>query len=66
MSKQQRILQALHDADSPLSTNKVADRAGLDWHTASDILHGLLEEDKVTKRELSNRLTLWWDRDTPL
>lgn len=66
MTKRDQILQALSNADRPLSTNQVATETGLDWHSVDDRLHDLADEGRVVKRELSNRLTLWWDREIPL
>ncbi|WP_336365411.1 hypothetical protein [Halalkalicoccus salilacus] len=34
MSKKDDIRRVLCNSDKPLSTNKVADKAGFNWHTA--------------------------------
>jgi predicted Zn-ribbon and HTH transcriptional regulator len=66
VSRKQRIRQTLQEADQPLSTNRVADAVGAHWKTVSDDLHELLQAGEAEKKELSNRLTLWWDREIPL
>ncbi|QLG62029.1 hypothetical protein [Halorarum salinum] len=66
MDRKQRILQALEDADQPLSTNQVADTVDEHWKSVNDDLHEMLAEGEVAKKELSNRLTWWWDREIPL
>lgn len=66
VSRKQRIIQALEDSDQPLSTNQVASNVGEHWKSVDNELHELLEAGKVEKKALSNRLTLWWDREIPL
>lgn len=66
MSRKQRIKHTLKQADSPLSTNQIADRVGLNWHTVDDELQEMHEQGAVDRRKLSNRLTLWWDGESPL
>lgn len=61
----QRIRLILEEADQPLSTNEVADELGVDWHTAKKRLDKLVTQGEAHRSEVSNRLTLYWDRDIP-
>lgn len=60
-----RVLQLLHRSDRPLSTNEIAAELDIDWHTAKKRLDTLLDEGKIDRSEVSNRLTLYWDREIP-
>ena len=66
MALTDRIQTILNDADQPLSTNAIADRAGVEWHTANKRLETMEEQGRIHRSELNDRLTLWWDRDIPL
>lgn len=61
----ERTLQVLDNSDRPLSTNEVSDRLEVDWHTARKKLDKLVKEGKAHRSEVSNRLTLYWDREIP-
>lgn len=63
--KKERMLLVLRESDKPLSTNEVADQLGVDWHTANKHLNKLVENGAVHRSEVSNRLTLYWDRKIP-
>ncbi|NUB91162.1 HTH domain-containing protein [Haloterrigena sp. SYSU A121-1] len=66
VSRKQRILQILENEDRPVSTNTIADQLGVHWKTVADDLEELHEQGKVDRKELNNRLTLWWDREIQL
>ncbi|NUC74753.1 DeoR family transcriptional regulator [Haloterrigena sp. SYSU A558-1] len=66
MSRKTRIKRVLERADKPLSTNEVAARASVAWHTARDDLEELHDEGAAYRTELNNRLTMWWDCEIPL
>ncbi len=59
------IRRILHEADQPLSTNEIAERAEVDWHTAKKRLDVLVTEGTAHRSDISNRLTLYWDREIP-
>lgn len=59
------ILAILETAEKPLSTNAVAEKAEIDWHTAKKRLDRLVKQRKAHRSEVSNRLTLYWDREIP-
>lgn len=59
------ILRLLRESDRPLSTNRIAAEAEVDWHTAKKRLDALVRENQVHRSEVSNRLTLYWDREIP-
>lgn len=63
--KRDRALLVLQESDKPLSTNEVADQVGVDWHTANKHLNTLVEKGRIHRSEISNRLTLYWDREIP-
>lgn len=65
MSKKDDIRSVLRNSDKPLSTNKVADRAGCDWHTANRHLKEMAQQGDVYRAKMSDRETLWWDREMP-
>lgn len=64
MSKE-RTLAILHRSDKPLSTNQVAERLDVDWHTAKKRLDTLVKEKKIYRSDVSDRLTLYWDQEIP-
>ncbi|MFB6295130.1 MAG: hypothetical protein ABEI97_05190 [Candidatus Nanohaloarchaea archaeon] len=59
------VVRVLERAERPLSTNEVADRVDIDWHTAKKRLDTLVDDGAVHRSEVSNRLTLYWDRKIP-
>lgn len=59
MSRTQRIKRLLADADQPLSTNQVAERIGVDWHTAKKELDELYEKNQIYRSEVSETQTQW-------
>lgn len=61
----ERTLRILRKTDKPLSTNQVADELGVDWHTAKKRLDRLVEKDRAHRSTVSDRLTLYWDREIP-
>ena len=65
MSKKDDIRHVLHNSNKPLSTNKVADKAGFDWHTADKHLKEMAQHGDVYRAKMSPRETLWWDREMP-
>lgn len=60
-----RILHVLSESDRPLSTNEVADHAGVDWHTANKHLGRMVDQGSVYRSDVSDRLTLYWDQEIP-
>ena len=58
-----RVKKQLERSDSPLSTKRVAEQLGVDWHTAKDALDTLEERGAVARTEISTRLTLWSDQE---
>lgn len=62
MDDTQRVLE---NAERPLSTNEVAEELDVDWHTARKRLATLVDTDRAYRSEVSNRLTLYWDREIP-
>lgn len=62
----EQIHEILRESESPLSTNEVAERLDVDWHTAKKWLDVLVEEGKVSRLEWKRNLTLWSDKDIPL
>ncbi len=60
-----RIRTVLSDADQPLSTNAVAEQAGVDWHTAKKHLERMVQQNRVYRSKVSDRLTLYWDEEIP-
>ncbi|MDY6768692.1 MAG: helix-turn-helix domain-containing protein [Candidatus Nanohaloarchaea archaeon] len=60
-----QVYRVLEQADRPLSTNEVAEELGVDWHTAQKRLDALVDSGAVHRSEVSNRLTLYWDREIP-
>lgn len=65
MDDQDLTLHVLQEAEQPLSTNAVAERLEIDWHTAKKRLDRLVQQDKIDRSEVSDRLTLYWDREIP-
>ncbi|MDY6777487.1 MAG: hypothetical protein SVU32_02380 [Candidatus Nanohaloarchaea archaeon] len=61
-----RTFTVLEESPKPLSTNEVADRLDVDWHTAKKRLELLREEGKVYRKAWQRNLTLWWDREIPV
>ncbi|MCJ7478671.1 MAG: hypothetical protein MUP63_00645 [Candidatus Nanohaloarchaeota archaeon QJJ-7] len=61
----ERAFETLENSERPLSTNEVADRLEVDWHTAKKRLEKLVNKEKADRSEVSNRLTLYWDREIP-
>ncbi len=57
----ERILHVLSESDRPLSTNQVAEHTGVDWHTAKKWLDRLVDQNRVQRSQVSDRLTLYWD-----
>lgn len=55
----------MRKTDKPLSTNQVADKLGVDWHTAKKRLDRLVKKDRAHRSKVSDRLTLYWDREIP-
>lgn len=60
------IINLLKESESPLSTNSVAERLDVDWHTADRKLKILLSKGKVYRKSWKSNLTLWWDKEIPL
>lgn len=60
-----RTLELIERSEKPLSTNEVAESLGVDWHTARKRLDSLVEKKKINRSKVSNRLTLYWDREIP-
>ena len=60
-----RVEQLLITSDQPLSTNEVANQLDIDWHTAKKRLDVLVDNGAVHRSDVSNRLTLYWDREIP-
>lgn len=58
--------ELLRESGSPLSTNEVAKRLDVDWHTAKKRLDRLEEQGKITRKEWRSNLTLWWDKEIPV
>ncbi|MDY6762000.1 MAG: hypothetical protein SVY41_03050 [Candidatus Nanohaloarchaea archaeon] len=58
-------LRVLKNTDRPLSTNEVADEMDVDWHTARKRLEVLVDQGDAHRSVVSNRLTLYWDREIP-
>ncbi len=55
----------LERSDQPLSTNAVAEELDIDWHTAKKRLDNLVDDGRAHRSRVSNRLTLYWDREIP-
>jgi predicted ArsR family transcriptional regulator len=64
--KTRSVYELLQESESPLSTNKIAERLDVDWHTAKKRLDRLLEEEKVHRKQWGDNLTLWWDKEIPV
>lgn len=60
------VKRVLKQSDKPLSANQIADRLGIDWHTANEKLEELADSGDAHSKEMHNRLTLWWDREIPV
>lgn len=54
-----RVLQTLRESGRPLSTNEVASKLGVDWHTADKYLDRLVEKQKVERMKWKPNLTLY-------
>ena len=63
--KLERTLSIITAAGKPLSTNEIAERMDVDWHTANRRLETLVKQGKVHRSDVSNRLTLYWDEPIP-
>lgn len=61
----ERVRSLLHEADKPLSTNQVAEELDIDWHTAKKRLDKLVDKEQAYRSTVSDRLTLYWDREIP-
>lgn len=61
----ERVLTLLQQSDRPRSTNEIADELDIDWHTAKKRLDKLVEQEKVHRSRVSDRLTLYWDEEIP-
>ncbi len=59
------IMSVLEDADQPLSTNQIAEACDIDWHTAKKRLDRLVDKQRAHRSRISDRLTLYWDREIP-
>lgn len=53
------VLNALYAADKPLTTQKVADNAGMSWKTAKKYLSELRDRSIVDAGRYG-RATYWW------
>lgn len=60
-----QVARVLENADQPMSTNAVAEKLDIDWHTAKKRLDLLVDQGRAHRLEISNRLTLYWDREIP-
>jgi predicted transcriptional regulator len=65
VSADQKIKQTLADTDSPISTRQVSEHSNIGWHKAKETLEELHDAGEIGRREMNNRLTLWWDREIP-
>lgn len=59
-TKKDRIRSTLATADRPLSTNEVADRTEMDWHTAHDHLTAMEQQGEIRREQWHDRLTVWY------
>ncbi len=59
---QEETYLLLKNAEKPLSTNEVAKRLNVDWHTAKKRLETLCKNNKIYEKTINNNLTLYWDR----
>ncbi|MFB6241869.1 MAG: hypothetical protein ABEJ36_03645 [Candidatus Nanosalina sp.] len=62
----QRVREYLQDTEKPQSTNAIAEALDADWHTENDAQEELEEAGEAHRSEMSDRLTLWWDRPIPM
>lgn len=54
------VYRLLQDAEEPLSTNEIARKLNVDWHTAKKRAEVLLKTRKIYCRSLNKNLTLYW------
>lgn len=62
----ERVLAVMHDAETPvLTASDIADELGCTPEAVTKKLNGLLEQERVARRQVGARAVVWWVTEQP-
>lgn len=61
-ANQDQIYLLLVNSPVPLSTNEIAKKMNIDWHTAKKRLDFLVKSGRIYEKTVNKNLTLYWHK----